>query len=168
MISALLAVDGYGGMGYKGTLPWYVSEDLQKFKELTTGQIVVMGRKTWDDKKFPKPLVNRTCYVVTSNPDTLGPHAEALDGSNIEKSITELEFKHPGKTIYVIGGPRIIMQAKNILDQIHLTQIAGEYKTDVKIKITDLITNEYIPRSSSSGPHHKATFIRYEKLKIIQ
>ena len=164
MISALLAVDSRGGMGYKGTLPWYVPEDLQKFKDLTMNNVVVMGRKTWDDKKMPKPLVNRNCYVVTSRPDTLGDHALPINGTNLEKSILDLEFKHQDKKIYVIGGPKIIMQVHNILDQIHITQIQGQFKTDVRINVDNLVTRDFIPRSSSSGPDQKATFIRYEKL----
>ena len=56
------------------------------------------------------------------------------------------------------------MQAKNILDQVHLTQIGGTFKTDVRIRIDDLISKDFIPRASSSGPGMKATFIRYEKL----
>jgi dihydrofolate reductase len=69
MINALFAVDQYGGMGFNGTLPWpHNSVDLANFKQLTDTHIVVMGRKTWDDPKMPKPLVGRTVYVATGRP----------------------------------------------------------------------------------------------------
>jgi dihydrofolate reductase len=69
MIAAILASTNTGGIGLNGTLPWPKhSEDLKWFKEHTSNQIVVMGRKTWDDPMMPKPLPNRINCVVSSNP----------------------------------------------------------------------------------------------------
>ena len=69
MINALFAADQFGGMGLNGTLPWpHNSSDLKQFKQLTNGHVVVMGRRSWDDAKLPKPLEGRTVYVATNRP----------------------------------------------------------------------------------------------------
>ena len=66
MIKAIFAVDYWGGMGFSGSLPWpHHREDLQYFKEQTDNNVVVMGRRTWDDPKMPKPLPNRTHVIIT-------------------------------------------------------------------------------------------------------
>jgi dihydrofolate reductase len=64
MISAIVAVDQNWGIGYKGELLEHLPPDLKYFKELTTGHVVVMGRKTWDSLP-KKPLPNRINYVIT-------------------------------------------------------------------------------------------------------
>ncbi len=68
-IKAIFAVDYWGGMGQNGSLPWpHHSEDLQYFKQQTKDQIVVMGRRTWDDPKMLKPLSGRQTFVATTKP----------------------------------------------------------------------------------------------------
>ena len=65
MISAIVAVDNDWGIGYNGDLLEKIPEDLKYFKTLTTGNIVIMGRKTWDS--LPKqPLPNRLNFIITS------------------------------------------------------------------------------------------------------
>jgi len=162
MISALLATDQRGGMGFKGTLPWYEPEDLRHFQNLTMNQIVVMGRRTWNDPKFPKPLKGRTCYVVTHHPSTLEDCAYALDGNNIRQSVLDLESKTL-KDIFVIGGPAVILECQDVLDYVHMTHVSGNYNTDVKINIKKLLLG-FRPVSSSHGPGSKVTFIKYENI----
>jgi len=170
MINALLATDQWGGMGHKGTLPWYVPEDLKNFQALTMNQIVVMGRKTWDDPKFPKPLKGRTCYVVTSRPSTLEYCAHSLDGSDVRKAVLDLEARNTevlnptnSKQVYIIGGPQVIMDCHSVLDYIYLTRIDGTYSTDVKINLTKLLAG-FTPVNSSHAPGSKATFVKYENI----
>lgn len=165
MITALLATDHRGGMGYKGTLPWYVPEDLRNFQTLTMNHIVVMGRKTWDDPKFPKPLKGRTCYVVTNRPSTLEHSAHPLDGSDVRKAVLDLEVLNStnSKKVYIIGGPKLIMDCHSVLDYVYLTHIEGTYSTDVKINLKKLLAG-FRPVRSSHAPGSKATFIQYENL----
>ena len=65
MISTIVAVDNNWGIGFNGDLLEHIPEDLKYFKELTSGNIVVMGRKTWDSLP-KKPLPNRFNIVITS------------------------------------------------------------------------------------------------------
>ena len=66
MISAIVAIDENYGIGYNNELLCSIKEDLERFKKLTTNNVVVMGRKTWDSLP-KKPLPNRTNVVVTNN-----------------------------------------------------------------------------------------------------
>jgi dihydrofolate reductase len=163
MINALLATDQWGGMGFRGTLPWHIPEDLKHFQTLTMGQHLVMGRKTWDDPKFPKPLPGRFCHVVTSKPETLELSAHAVDSKNIKQAVLDLESRFNKKDIFIIGGPKLIMECHDILDYIYLTRVSGNYSTDVKINLKQLLVG-FSPVSSSHSPGSKATFIRYEHL----
>ena len=68
MISAIVAVDNNWGIGFNGDLLEHIPEDLEYFKQLTTGNIIIMGRKTWESLP-KKPLPKRRNLVLTSNPD---------------------------------------------------------------------------------------------------
>jgi len=160
MISALLAVDSRGGMGYQGTLPWYYPEDLQHFKKLTMNNIVVMGRKTWDDPRFPKPLTGRTCYVVTNRPTTLEVYARPLGGEDLVDQVLRIEKNNPDKDIFIIGGPGVIQSCMPILDTCYLTHVTGSYKIDVKIDLRSLLSG-MVPTLCSAAPNSKVTFVKY-------
>ena len=89
MINALFASDQFGGIGFNGTLPWpHNSNDLKNFKRLTDGHVVVMGRRSWDDPKLPKPLPGRTVYVATNRGVE---HAKPIKG-NITEEVLKLEI----------------------------------------------------------------------------
>ena len=157
MINAIFAVDFNGGMGLNGSLPWpHNSEDLQYFKELTTGHVVVCGRKTWDDPKMPKPLPNRTVYVATNRSIE---HATAISG-NLVDSILDLEKAHPDKTIWVVGGPKIIEECLDLYDAIHLTHFKGSYKIDTKIDLKRLLAG-FIPVRAQVAPDFQSTMVKY-------
>jgi dihydrofolate reductase len=160
MINAIFAVDFNGGMGFNGTLPWpHNSEDLQHFKDLTTGQVVVMGRKTWDDPKMPKPLPNRTVYVATHRPVT---YAMPFSG-DIESKLLEIESAHPDKQIFVIGGPELIISAKPLLDRIYLTHIKGSYKVDTRMYVKEFLAG-FIPVRATVSKDFQSTFTVYDPL----
>jgi len=161
MINALFAVDYYGGMGLNGTLPWpHNSSDLKNFQKLTDGHVVVMGRKSWDDPKLPKPLRGRTVYVATNH----GPlrHAQCIQG-NLKQQIIHLEQQHPDQIIWVVGGSEILEQCAGLYDRIYLTYIKGSYKIDTKIETRHLLSG-FTPVSASSGPETNCTFTVYENL----
>ena len=115
MINALFAVDHYGGMGFQGSLPWpHNAADLANFQRLTMGQVVVLGSRSWDDPKMPKPLNGRTVYVASSRPVR---HAGYIRGSLIEE-VLRLEQQHPDQIIWVVGGPKIIESCTDLFDRI--------------------------------------------------
>jgi len=161
MINAIFAADMYGGMGNQGTLPWpHNSSDLKHFKKLTEGHIVVMGRKTYDDPKMPKPLKNRTVCVVSNN--LITDSVYQISGDIVSK-ILELERKHPDKIIWVIGGADILEQCESIYDRIYLTHVKGSYRADTKINLKSLLSGRPM-RSASASPEDNCTFVVYESI----
>jgi dihydrofolate reductase len=161
MINAIFAADMFGGMGYQGTLPWaHNSNDLKHFKKLTEGHIVVMGRRTYDDPKMPKPLQDRTVYVVSNRmiPDSV----YQLRG-NIVDQILKLEQANPDKTIWVVGGADVLEQCESIYDRIYLTHFKGSYKIDTKVNLKSLLSGRLM-HSASAAPEDNCTFVVYESI----
>jgi dihydrofolate reductase len=148
MIKAIFAVDYWGGMGLDGSLPWpHHREDLQYFKEQTDNNIVVMGRRTWDDPKMPKPLPNRTTYVVTNRP-IRGYNVTSISG-DISNHLINIQKIYPKKTVWVIGGPEILMSVKDRIDEAHITHFKGQYRTDVQIDLKKFLQ---LFRATSAKP----------------
>ena len=102
MIIGIVAVDRNGAIGKGGKLPWHYSADMKFFKETTTGNAVVMGRKTWLSLKNPLP--NRL-NIVLSRQSEIEPHDSVLVLRDIE---SVLSMARDLKTdLYVIGGEQV-------------------------------------------------------------
>lgn len=157
MIKALFAVDPYGGMGFNGTLPWpHNAPDLAHFQKLTTNHVVVMGRKTWDDPKMPKPLMGRTVYVASHR---LVSHAGKISG-DLSEQLLLLEKQHASQTIWLVGGPQLLENCVDILDEVHLTHFKNSYKIDTKIDLKTFLRG-FKMTSASVASDFKSTFITY-------
>jgi len=138
MLKAIIAVDQLGGIGLNGTLPWpHNSEDMKWFQSNTTGHIVVMGRKTWEHPKMPKPLPDRINLVVTNQP-ILTPGITAMKGDIIERLKT-IQKQYPSKDIFIIGGKILLESCISHCDQIYLTMFKGAYKVDTAIDLPKLL-----------------------------
>ena len=160
MINALFAVDQYGGMGFNGTLPWpHNSEDMSNFKKLTNGHIVVMGRRTWDDPKLPKPLAGRTVYIATSRPIP----SEATIKGNIKDEILNLERQHSDKIIWVVGGLNLLEQCDGIFDRLYLTHFKSSYKIDTKLNLKTFLSG-WNPVIATAPANNICTFVVYENI----
>ena len=160
MINAIFAVDFNGGMGLNGTLPWpHNAEDLANFQKLTTNNVVVMGRKTWDDPKMPKPLPNRTVYVATHRPVT---YAMPFSG-DIPTKLLEIEANHPDKTVFVIGGADLLQEARPLLDRIYLTHIKGSYRCDTRMYVKEFLAG-FSPVRAHVSKDFTSTFTVYDPI----
>lgn len=134
MIKAILAATSMGGIGNRGTLPWpHNREDMQWFKQNTDGHVVVMGRNTWDDPKMPKPLPNRINVIVSNNPIT--DYAVRRISGDISQEILTLQQQFNTKDIYIIGGKQIYEATADIVDQVILTRVKGNYWADTRIQL---------------------------------
>ena len=120
-ITLIVAVAENGVIGANGALPWHIPEDLKRFKALTLGKPVVMGRKTWES--LPKrPLPGRTNIVVSRDSQF------RADGAFAAHSFEQaLEFAARGNTedIAVIGGEMIFAAALPLASRICLTEVAS-------------------------------------------
>ena len=115
MIKAILAVDQVGGIGLNGTLPWpHNKEDMKWFQDNTSGHIVLMGRRTWDDPKMPKPLPNRINLVATSRPINMAGVMTLR--SDIQRRLSSIQQEFPNKDIFIIGGKRLLESCIEFVD----------------------------------------------------
>jgi dihydrofolate reductase len=122
-ISLVVAVAENGVIGQRGTLPWRLPEDLKRFKALTMGKPVIMGRKTWDSLPR-KPLPGRKNIVVTRNPQF------GAEGAIVANSFSDAVAKADADEIAVIGGEAIFAGALPLAKIIHLTEVAGSFEGD--------------------------------------
>lgn len=112
MKGILVATSPEGIIGKNNTIPWHYSEDLKRFKKLTVGKTVIMGRNTWESLPI-KPLPERRNIVITSS---LIKNVECF------KSITEAVNTCTGD-IWFIGGAGIYEEAMNLADCIDMTLV---------------------------------------------
>jgi dihydrofolate reductase len=121
-IVLVLAVAENGVIGKDGGIPWHISEDMKRFKALTLGHTVVMGRKTWDSLPR-KPLPGRVNMVVTRQKDW---HAE---GATTASSLGHATSGTSG-VVMVIGGAEIYGRALPLASRIELTEVHRAYDGD--------------------------------------
>lgn len=120
MISAIVAVDENFGIGFNGDLLEHIPEDLKHFKELTSGNNVVMGRKTWDSLP-KKPLPNRHNLVITKDPSIYELTNEVQFYTL--RQIEVLMLKNKNVNYFVLGGGQIYEKLLPICDKVYLTKI---------------------------------------------
>lgn len=117
-ISAIVACTQTGVIGKNGTIPWYFPEDMQRFRSITAGHAVIMGRKTFESLGN-RPLRNRINIVVTSkNLD----RPEIEQATDIEGAI-KIARDNGAKKCFLIGGQRIYEEGLKYCQKVHLTKI---------------------------------------------
>jgi dihydrofolate reductase len=134
MLSIIVATDLAGGIGYRGDLLFKIKEDLKRFKELTTGKTIIMGRKTFDS--LPNgALPNRHNIVITTNtnrPNTISPTESLTFKNNIDELIEQ--YKDCDDEVFVIGGGFIYKQFLPYCNKIYLTRVYREFQVDTFFK----------------------------------
>lgn len=129
-IKTIVACDLQYGIGKDNKLPWpYNNSDMEWFKENTDGQVVVMGRKTWeslDNKKLP----NRINCVMTHTPDGIDGEPDHILYGNVDYIFNTLEEKYNNLTIWIIGGAELYMQTAHLTNNIYLTVFRNVYECD--------------------------------------
>lgn len=123
MISVIAAVASNGTIGADNCLLWHISEDLRRFKALTSGHPVVMGRKTWES--LGRPLPGRHNVVITRNPEYVADGATVV--GSLDKALALLKDE---QEIFIIGGGEIYRQAMEVADRLYITHVDAEYEGD--------------------------------------
>lgn len=122
----IAAVADNGVIGSYGKLPWHIPEDLKRFKQLTSLNIVMMGRKTFDSLDN-RPLPNRLNLVLTRNPQiSSNPNLKFV--SDPIKIIHE--YVNDKRSLYVIGGAQVYEQMLPYVDALDITRVKGNYEGD--------------------------------------
>ncbi len=123
-LSIIVAMDNKRVIGRDNQLPWHLPEDLKRFKQITTGHPIVMGRKTF--ASIGKILPGRENIVLTKNPDFQS------EGITVAKSFDEIvERSKKGEELFIIGGSEIFKTALPHVSKIYLTLIDDEFDGDV-------------------------------------
>lgn len=140
----ILACDVSGGIGLNGGLPWKtIKGDLPRFKSLTDGNVIVMGRKTWDSLPL-RPLSNRLNFVVTTQQIELPYGAISVNG--IE------HFVH-FKNAWLIGGASLVNSCWDYIDEVHLTKTLTKYHCDTFINLVELESKYTLTFSERNSDH---------------
>lgn len=123
MISIIAAVARGGVIGSGNQMPWHISEDLKRFKAITLGHPVVMGRKTFES--LGRALPGRTNVVITRNSDY------KAEGCTVVGSLEDaLALFGPAEEVFVIGGGEIYRQAMEVADRLYLTLVDAHFEGD--------------------------------------
>lgn len=157
MISLVVAMDKNRGIGVNGDLLTYIPGDLPRFKKLTTGHTVIMGRKTFDS--LPKgPLPNRENIVITRNRDL------KIEGVKVVYSLKEaIEASDNGKEIFIIGGGQIYNEAINNCDKLYITHIDKEFKADTFFPEIPNVFKENQREDHFDDPELRFSYVNYIK-----
>lgn len=131
-ISLIVAMDEDNAIGRQGSLPWRLSSDLQRFKGLTMGHHLLMGRRTWES--IGRPLPGRTNVVITRQSDYSAPGCQVVHsleaGLDLARQARETET-------FVIGGAELYQAALPHANRIYLTRVRARV-ADVDVHFPDI------------------------------
>lgn len=136
IISLIVAMDENRGIGKDNRIPWHLSSDLKRFKQLTLGHHIIMGRKTYES--IGRPLPGRTSIVITRNTK----YRSAADHDQIQivmslKDALKIAENAGDTEAFVIGGAEIFKQAICRADRIYLTRVHALLDCDTYFPVID-------------------------------
>jgi dihydrofolate reductase len=152
MINIIVAMSKNRVIGDSNTLIWHLPEDLKRFKQLTTGNTIVMGRKTYES--IGRPLPNRRSIIITRDLNYFVEDCEVVN--SLEEALLL-----SNNDCFIIGGGEIYKQSINIADKLYLTLIDKEFEGDtvfpeienwLEVSCEDFNNDEF-----------KYSFIEYER-----
>lgn len=155
-IELIVAMSNNYAIGNNNKLLWHIPEDLRRFKELTSGHSVLMGRKTWESlpEKY-RPLPNRENFVLSSNKSFIANGAE---------TIHSLDLIPLREKLFVIGGSEIYRQTIQYADIIHLTQVhINVEEADAFFPKFDLTMWDISDSMVSSDENYKYSFLTLKR-----
>lgn len=126
MFSIIVAVANNNIIGGDNKLLWHISDDLKRFKSITTGHTIVMGRKTFES--FPKPLPNRHHVVLTRDKNYKVDSEQVTVVNDIETVMKT--YENSGSEIFIIGGGEIYNLFLPYCDKLYLTKVKGDFEGD--------------------------------------
>lgn len=129
-MNLIVAADNKWGIGRGGGLLANLPGDMKYFKEMTSGKVVVMGRKTLESLPGGKGLPRRTNYVLTSNPKYKAENCTVL---NSEDELWEALSAHSSEDVFLIGGAAIYNNLYKKCDRLYVTKIDADLDADTFI-----------------------------------
>ncbi|MBD0832980.1 dihydrofolate reductase [Aestuariibaculum sediminum] len=159
-LTIIVAAAENNAIGKDNKLIWHISDDLKRFKSLTSGHHVIMGRKTFES--FPKPLPNRTHVVITRQEDYKAPEGVIVVNTLEDAIAASKNDDQP----FIIGGGEIYKQAMEVADKIEITRVHATFDADTFFPEID----KSIWKETAHEFHEKSekndfdfTFLTYER-----
>ncbi len=163
MITIIAAIAKNNALGKDNDLIWHLPADLKRFKKVTTGHHILMGRTTFES--IGKPLPNRTTIIITRN------KRYKKEGCKVAYSIEKaLDIANEDKEIFIIGGAQIYKEAieKGLVNRLDITRVHQEFDADVFFPKINLKTWKEIYREDFKADKknkYDYSFISYKKIK---
>jgi dihydrofolate reductase len=136
-------------LGKDNKLLWHLPDDFKRFKRLTTGHPIIMGRKTFES--FPKPLANRRHIIISRNRTYKVSCEDCLVVHSLEEALQQVPEDTP---VYIIGGGELYAQGMIVADTLEITRVHGTFEADtyfpeIDRKVWTLTTEEYHPEDEN-------------------
>jgi dihydrofolate reductase len=189
IVSIIAAQSPTGGIGARGTLPWHLPADLRRFKALTMGHAIIMGRKTWES--IGRPLPGRRSIVLTRQSGYAAPGAQIAE--NLEEALRLAAGTEPGclpgrapsnslpqeagdrgrapsppEEVFIIGGAAVYRDALPVADRLYLTQVQADVEADVYFPPLDLHAWRLVEQSHTKADDrnpYEFTHYEYERIR---
>lgn len=151
-LGLIWAQSASGVIGRDNAIPWYLPEDLARFKALTLGQTVVMGRRTWESLPAGvRPLPGRRNVVITHNPEYRAAGADVVD--SVEAALTDAET-------WVIGGEQVYRLALPLATRCEVTEVEIDLRRESGDAMAPVLDESWVDTSgewqtSRSGPRYR-------------
>ncbi len=160
MVTIIAAVAENNALGKNNDLIWHLPADLKRFKKVTNGHFVIMGRKTFES--LGKPLPNRTTVIITRNVNY------KAEGCIVVNSLDEALIKAaPDSNPYILGGAEIYKQALEVADVLDLTIVHASFEADAFFPKIDTSVWKEIKREDFKADKKHAydySFIKYKRV----
>ena len=160
-LALIAAVARNGVIGRYGALPWRLPEDLRRFRAITTGHSIVMGRRTW--QSLPRALAGRQNIVVTRQAGFTADGATVVH--SLDAALAAVSCPEPA---LCIGGAELYRVALPIADTAYITEIARDFEGDTTFPPLDTAQWREMAREphTSTGPHaFEYAFVTYERVR---
>lgn len=157
MIALIVAYAKNRVIGNNGKIPWRIKGEQKRFKELTTGNVVIMGRRSYEE--IGHPLPDRDTIVVSNTKNYECEHCRTA------KSLAEAIEMAGDKDIYISGGAGLYKEAIDIVDEMYITEIDAEIEGDTFFP--EFSSEQYVKRTDKEFegdiPYKYVTYIRKKK-----
>lgn len=161
-LSVVVAADERGGIGHAGGLPWHLPADLKRFKAITMGKPIVMGRRTWDS--IGRPLPGRRSIVVSRQAGL------AIEGAEVVGSLAQaLQAASDAAEVCVIGGAELYRLALPLAEVVHLTRVHATVEADTFLPALDPSDWEEVSseRHPADERHaHPYSFVTLQRVRV--
>lgn len=163
----IFAVDNNWNIGYKGDMLFKISEDLKRFKEITVGNIIIMGRRTFESLPYKKALPNRINIIITRDKEYKGENIMVVN--SLEELFFLLKKLNPSNKMesFVIGGGNIADQIISYCNKAYITKVDKSFEfTDTLIPNLDLDTDWKIEKQSETYKQEDLVYKYVDYIRI--